>query len=225
VLALSGNNPVTVQDLTGLAAHTMGPFPGGLVRNGMRLALDYSFSTNGIGTGARLVRARIGTGAIRNNWHAGASASSGTDLNGRVNAMLAVLSDVDATHYGSFNANGSFEYNFSRLNPTVDFSAAWSAEIWMRSIGETAVNIAGATWAAGIVTFTATNHTLAVGDKTTVAGVTPSGYNGVYVVSTVPNGNTFTATLASDPGTYTSGGTSSRISNVISQSYSLTLEG
>jgi hypothetical protein len=31
--------------------------------------------------------------------------------------------------------------------------------------------------------------------------------------------------MAVNPGTYTSGGTSSRISNVISQSYSLTLEG
>ena len=93
------------------------------------------------------------------------------------------------------------------------------------SADETATNITGATWSGGVVTFTNTSHTLAVGDKTTVAGITPSGYNGVYVIASVPNANTWTATLASDPGAYTSGGTSSRISNLKLLSYVLELVG
>ena len=59
------------------------------------------------------------------------------------------------------------------------------------------------------------------------AGVTPSGYNipaGAIVLS-VPTTTQFTVALAADPGAYTSGGTSSRISNVISQSYVLELVG
>ena len=101
-------------------------------------------------------------------------------------------------------------------------------QIHMQSAAETAVNISSATWAGGIATFnTAAAHTLAVGDKTVTAGVTPSGYNipaGAIVLS-VPTTTQFTVALAADPGAYTSGGTSSRISNMISQSYVLELVG
>ena len=90
---------------------------------------------------------------------------------------------------------------------------------------ETAITITGATWAAGVATIPATAHTLAAGDKTTIAGVNPSGYNGVVIVTTAPDANTFTYALASDPGTYVSGGTSARISNMVFQSYVLTLFG
>lgn len=38
---------------------------------------------------------------------------------------------------------------------------------------------------------TSTAHGLAVGDVVTIAGVTPSGYNGKWVVSTVPSATTF----------------------------------
>jgi hypothetical protein len=97
----------------------------------------------------------------------------------------------------------------------------------MQSCAETAVNITAASWAAGVATYGATAHTLAVGDKTVIAGITPSGYNIAAggIVTTVPDANTFTIAMASDPGAYTSGGTSSRISNVISRSYVLELIG
>ena len=57
------------------------------------------------------------------------------------------------------------------------------------------MNISSATWAGGIATFnTSAAHTLAVGDKTVTAGVTPSGYNipaGAIVLS-VPTTTQFT---------------------------------
>jgi hypothetical protein len=72
---------------------------------------------------------------------------------------------------------------------------------------------------------TSANHTLAVGDKDVISGITPSGYNGTFIVSAVGSPTTFSVPMAANPGTYTSGGSSSRISNVISQSYELALVG
>ena len=108
----------------------------------------------------------------------------------------------------------------------MDFSTTWSADLFFTSAAETAVNISSATWAGGIATFnTSAAHTLAVGDKTVTAGVTPSGYNGTFIVASVPTTTQFTVAMAANPGAYTSGGTSSRISNMISQSYVLELVG
>jgi len=96
------------------------------------------------------------------------------------------------------------------------------------SRAEAAVNISSASWAGGTATVnTSAPHTLAVGDKTVIAGVTPSGWNipdGAIVLS-VPTSTQFTVALAADPGTYTSGGTSSRISNVIVYSTTVRLIG
>ena len=72
---------------------------------------------------------------------------------------------------------------------------------------------------------TSAAHTLAVGDKDVIASITPSGWNGTFIVSGVPDTTHFNVPMASDPGAYTSGGTSARTSNVIVKSYSLALEG
>lgn len=224
VLAMRGNNPVGIQNTSDTTIETIGPFPGGLVRSGMELQLNAKYSHSGIGTGNRIFGAKVG--ASLSVFYGVALAISGASLEGRASATIDVLSDTSATHRGTLANVNTFTANVGASNnPTSDFSAAWSIYIYGRSAAETAINITGATWSANVVTFTATAHTLAVGDKTTVAGVTPSGYNGTYIVDSVPTANTFTAALLSNPGTYTSGGTSSRISNVISQSYVLTLFG
>lgn len=70
-----------------------------------------------------------------------------------------------------------------------------------------ATNITAATWASGVATFTSTAHGLHVGQVVTVASVDPTGYNGTYVVASVPTSSTFTVALASDPTSYNSGGT------------------
>lgn len=225
VLAMRANNPVTVQSLIEAVAETIGPFPGGLVRAGMRLEIDYEIRHSGIGAGARQSIFRI------NAVNVGGSNSltaSGSDLAGRQSLALGVLSDTSAAHRRVGVNQSSFAFAFVGTTITVDFSAAWSADILLTSAAETAVNITSASWAAGIATFgTSAVHTLAVGDKTVIAGVSPSGYNvaaGAIVLS-VPTTTSFTVAIASDPGAYTSGGTSSRISNMISQSYVLSLIG
>ena len=73
--------------------------------------------------------------------------------------------------------------------------------------------VSGATWSAGTATLslplTEQVYEHSVGEYIIVSGITPSGYNGTYVITgRVNNGivNTISYALASNPGTYTSGG-------------------
>ena len=238
VLAMRTLNPVTVQSLAAAVAETIGPFPGGLVRAGMQVQMRLAFKNSAVGTGGRLIRLYAGP--------VGAATSTGQIAywNGSVNSNYAegeLLSRIDVQSNGSANhvANpssassslvlaGGYQTQVATpttLNPLVNFSAPWEIAVFMQSCAETATTITSATWSAGVATFTNTAHTLNTGDKTTVAGVTPSGYNGVYTGVTRIDANTWSGTLVADPGAYTSGGTSSRISNMISQSYVLELVG
>lgn len=94
------------------------------------------------------------------------------------------------------------------------------ASVVFDTVYTTATNVLGATpgtrtitgvsWSntTKLATFTSNGHGLAVGDVIAVSGVTPAAYNGTYLaVVSVPNGNTFTVTFATNPGTYSSGGT------------------
>ena len=56
VLAMRSINPVTVQNLSGAVAETIGPFPDGLVRAGMQLAANVFFHHPGVGTASRTYR-------------------------------------------------------------------------------------------------------------------------------------------------------------------------
>lgn len=70
-----------------------------------------------------------------------------------------------------------------------------------------AVTVLTASWSGGTVTMNFTGgHPFTDGDSVLVTGVTPSGYNGTYPV-TVVDADTVTYVLATDPGTYSAGGT------------------
>lgn len=239
VLAMRILNPVTVQSLTAIRVETIGPFPGGLVRAGMRIKLEQRFKVPGIGTGTRRVMPNIGPvghsdGASTQLEQATFTGSS-TSYKGELVCGVDVLSDTSATHIGgaitkdggiSFLANGYASAAAPTSAPVVDFSQPWEVGLFMTSCAETAVNITGATWSAGVATYTCTAHTLSTGDKTVIAGISPAGWNvAAGAIATRIDNNTFSIPLAADPGAYVSGGTSSRISNMISQSYILTLEG
>lgn len=234
VLAMRANNPVTVQNLTGGGApsgiaETIGPFPGGVVRADMRLEINVAVSHAGISAGMRYALLRVGNSAgSMANFAFGQSDVSGSFLEGRLSGFLDVLSDTSAAHRGGLTGVGS-SYSLGStilMNPTVNFSAAWQADINLVSAAETATTITGATWSAGVATYTTSAaHTLAVGDKDVISGITPSDYNGTFIVSAVGSSTTFSVPMAVNPGTYTSGGQSSRISNMISRSYVLELVG
>ena len=229
-LAARFRNPVTVQSTSQQVAETMGPFPGGLVRAGMRLMMDARVGHVGVSTSQRYAIVRIGNSGSMQNFGQGNTNQSTADLtNGqaRFSTVLDVLSDTSAAHRGGLSSSFlSFAAGLVRFNPTVDFSLPWYADISMISVAETAITITGATWSAGVATYTTSApHTLAVADKDVISGITPSGWNTTAIVSAVGSPTTFSVPMAVNPGTYTSGGSSSRISPVTSQSYSLELWG
>src|SRR5262249_46799671 len=76
----------------------------------------------------------------------------------------------------------------------------------------TANTVTNATWASNVATITTSAaHALTVGQSVAVAGITPSGYNGTFTITSVPTSTTFTYALTTNPGTYTSGGTAGGI--------------
>lgn len=88
-------------------------------------------------------------------------------------------------------------------NGTLNGSTNWSTK-----------SISYAEWSGYVATFTtSTNHPYRVGRAITVSGVTSSNspsvtYNGTFIITGVSS-NTFTVSMGSDPGSYTSGGTTS----------------
>ncbi len=241
VLAMRMRNPVTVQDLSsgGVVAERIGPFPGGLVRAGMQIRVKLAFKSGAIGTGARVGRLYAGppgaSGMIGQfaYWQ---NLANSPYSDGELLSRIDVLADGSANHRANPSSAASLTtladgyqttsgYN-PWLLPLVDFSAPWEVAVVMQSAAETPVVITGATWAAGVATYTTSAaHTLAVGDKTVLSGNTPTGYNATVIVKGVPDSTHFTADMASDPGPWSAGGQSSRISNMISQSYVLELIG
>lgn len=66
--------------------------------------------------------------------------------------------------------------------------------------------VSTASWAGGTATVTlSAAHTILVGTTVTVSGISPSGYNGTYVVTGVAS-TTIDYAVVSDPGAYSSGG-------------------
>jgi len=68
-----------------------------------------------------------------------------------------------------------------------------------------AYTVTGASWAASVATLTIGAHNIKVGQIVQVSSVLPTGYNGT-VITTAVTGTTISYALASNPGTYTSGG-------------------
>lgn len=87
---------------------------------------------------------------------------------------------------------------------------------WTDQVGGTAnlfdvVNdafaITTASWASSVATYTTSAaHGFTVGQSIRISGIKPLGYNQLATVVATPTSTTFTAALASNPGSYTSGG-------------------
>lgn len=71
--------------------------------------------------------------------------------------------------------------------------------------------VTGASWSAGTATLTVSStYGLRKGEQVTVAGVSPTGYNGKVTLTAVTSGSISYA-VASNPGAYSSGGTITRV--------------
>lgn len=83
-------------------------------------------------------------------------------------------------------------------NVKVTYTSGWPSALAVSTIA----------WASSVATVTTSaKHGLAVEDRFTLSGVTPSGYDGDYTVASVADTTHFTYALASNPGAYSSGGT------------------
>ncbi len=222
VLAQRHNNPVTRQDTSFGLIETIGTFPGGLVRTGMSLSAEIWVEHSGISSSNRVAIWRVGnndTSQININ-------SSGTDLNTRIMGRLIAANDGAGPHKSLRGLLSTYPNAGNSQNNTVDFSAEWTTQINGQSVNENAITITGATWSGGFATYT-TNvaHNYAEADKTTVSGISPSGWNGVFVMDAIPSSTQFRVPMAADPGAWVSGGTSSRISKLRILSYVMELWG
>ncbi len=70
-------------------------------------------------------------------------------------------------------------------------------------------SVSTASWVGGVATFSSATHGFVNGENITIRGVTPSAYNGDYVVANAAAG-TFDVTIVADPGAYSAGGTISK---------------
>lgn len=69
-------------------------------------------------------------------------------------------------------------------------------------------SISNATWTGDVATLTTGSaHGIIPGETFTVAGIIPSGYNGTFIALPGTTGSTLKASVADDPGAYSSGGT------------------
>ena len=73
------------------------------------------------------------------------------------------------------------------------------------------VTITGATWATGQATYTTSApHGYTVGETITITGMSPGGYNGVFVTAAGTTGSTIVVPMTTNPGTFVSGGSASQ---------------
>jgi hypothetical protein len=80
--------------------------------------------------------------------------------------------------------------------------------------GPASVNVSGVTNTVNPTITTSVAHGLAVGDLVKIAGVLGAvGVNANFAVATVPNSTSFTITLPTAPGAYSSGGTAVQLAN------------
>lgn len=72
------------------------------------------------------------------------------------------------------------------------------------------LSITGATWATGNATFTTSAaHGIGPGTQVSISGITPVGYNGTFTAGAGTTGSTIIVPMATNPGTYASGGSAS----------------
>ena len=93
----------------------------------------------------------------------------------------------------------SYSGNYVRTVGAVQFQAAAKPG--------SGFSVTGGSWSGGHATITVGSHTMIAGQLVTVAGVTPSGYNVSLAPITSVGSTTITYAVASNPGSWSSGGT------------------
>jgi hypothetical protein len=92
-----------------------------------------------------------------------------------------------------------------QFNNNYDYGSQFGIQINQVSASRT---ITAASWLSSVATYTiSTAYTYTVGQKVAITGMTQSGYNGYFTITSQPTSTTFTVAMASNPGTATAFGT------------------
>lgn len=191
----------------------------------------------------------IGLGAIETNdqlyfQQASGGAATNFQLTGQINQAIQILRDDDGD--GNYAEGSDFDrraflsiftreasqlYGKASLSDIGVTSLAPQAYRFPISTGtdlkiqdadayvSAAIAISSASWSGGTATInTSAVHGLTSGDYVSITGVTPAAYN-VRGTVTVVDTDTFTIGIASNPGTYTSGGSVGTIYSLINIKY------
>ena len=150
------------------------------------------------------------------SWSAGTVTIDTTAAHG-----LSVGTAITVTGFDNANTgyNGTFVVTAVPSTTRLQYAVASDPGGWAAAGSEAVSRTASiaTAWAGGAATITTTSaHGLSVGNTVTIAGFSPSGYNGAVTVASVPTTTTFTYTLATDPGTTAAvaGGTPSNLGRI-----------
>lgn len=139
------------------------------------------------------------------------SAASAADQKNDLYQALFVFIYTNLTNMvvtpGGRGASAGADWAANKAITLPDERGAVSAGSDVMGATPAALPVLAAAWAAGVITVTATNHLLKVGQAVVMAGMTPAGYNGTFVVASAPSASTFTYARAADPGAATVMGT------------------
>ena len=150
------------------------------------------------------------------SWSAGTVTIDTTSAHG-----LTVGAAITVTGFDNANTgyNGTFVVTAVPSTTRLQYAVAVDPGGWAAAGSEAVSRTASiaTAWAPSAATITTTStHGLSVGNAVTIAGFSPSGYNGAVTVASVPTTTTFTYTLATNPGTTgaVAGGTPSNLGRI-----------
>ena len=138
-------------------------------------------------------------------WSSGTVTAASAAPHGFVTGQEVLISDTTATGFDP----GANPVPVTVTDPT-HFTYALGSTPGTYTYGTTAsrtMMTSNASWSGGAVTITTVNnHGLVVGQYVNISGIRPAGYNGTYQIVSIPGAQTFTVSLASNPGSYSVAG-------------------
>jgi hypothetical protein len=179
-----------------------------------------------IGSGAEPLNPRKTSGTVPTatpvallsaaSWAGGTVTATSLGPHGFASGNNVYVADVTATNYqGTYAVTATDATHFT-------YPLAANPGTYLQGSSATlTATTSSASWAGGVVTMnTSAAHGLVPGDYVSVTGISPVGYNGVYVVATTPSVTSLTYALASNPGAYSSGGNITRTLSITSANWS-----
>lgn len=135
--------------------------------------------------------------------------TAATHTNGTSMALNPLVQYIQITDAVTASIRGLWPYVYQEVNDTV---TPVTGTKWYAMTAATTATISGITNATTAVVTTTAAHGLSVGDRVVISGVTPTAYNGTWVVTAVTS-TTFSIYPGAQLGAWSSGGTVTRYNN------------